>query len=90
MADEAQPAVILLAAFADMQSAIRIHGSPNGARLVLDAPEVSMDDLTKLLALRGHSFYLAFIATDEAPSRPTTVASDPAPRKSQWLDPPEV
>ena len=82
-----QPAIILLAAFADMQSAIRIHGSPNGARLVLDAPEVNMDDLTKLLHLRGRTFYLAFIATDEAPGRPI---DDPAPRRSQWLEPPEV
>lgn len=82
-----QPAIILLAAFADMQSAIRIHGSPNGARLVIDAPEISMDDLTKLLHLRGRTFYLAFVATDEAPSRPI---DDPAPAKSQWLEPPEV
>lgn len=82
---EAQPAIVVLASFPDMVSAIRIHGSQNGARLTIDAPEVSIEDVTTLLRLRGRSFYVAFIATDDAPSRPV---DDPAPGKSQWLDAP--
>jgi hypothetical protein len=88
---EAQPAIVVLASFPDMVSAIRIHGSQNGARLTIDAPEVSIDDVTTLLRLRGKSFYVAFIATDDAPSRPATAtsANDPAPGKSRWIDAPE-
>lgn len=81
------PAIVLLASFADMQSAIRIHGSPNGARLVIDVPEVSIVDLTTLLGMRGRAFYLAFLPVDDAPSQPIP---EEMPARSQWATPPAL
>lgn len=77
--------IVIRASFPDIQSAIRISGAANGARLLLDAPEIDMADVVKLLALRGGAFYVSFIPIPPAEPAPASV-----PARSEWRDSPEV
>lgn len=42
-----------LAAFPDIQSAIKVNGGGNGARIALDIPETELPAIARLLLMRG-------------------------------------
>ncbi len=47
-----EPIIIFKAAMPAIQTALRISGDGNGARLLLDIPEIEMEAVAALLAMR--------------------------------------
>lgn len=45
--------IVFLAAFPDIQSAIKVNGGGNGARITLDIPETELPAIARLLLMRG-------------------------------------
>lgn len=52
--------IIVNASFPPIQSAIKINGSRDGARIQLDIPESNIAEVAQLMALRDLAFKVTF------------------------------
>lgn len=55
--------IVVNASFPSIQSAIKIYGSRDGARIQLDIPEQNIGEVAQLMALRDMAFELTFKLT---------------------------
>ena len=55
--------IVVNASFPAIQSAIKIYGSRDGARIQLDIPEQNIGEIAQLMALRDMAFRVTFEVT---------------------------